>query len=408
MSRLTKDSRIDTREARARLKQRQQPYRRQIHPGLAIGYRKGKRGGVWVVRKLISKDQYTFDRLSFADDHQNANDVDVLSYAQAHRKALEFSSAEIQGPYTVGEATRDYLDWFKAHKKSLYTTDKRISTRILPQFEKRQLDSLTTAELTRWHYDLATHRCGKTKPTLVGDADVLRKRKASANRTLTVFKAILNRAWRNGKVKDNAQWRRVKPFENVDEARKIFLQEDQCRRLINAAQGDFREYVRALLYTGARPGKELEHIRVRDFDAATGTIHIPDGKTGARDVFLTDEAVEFFSRLTTGRHSDDYLLVKADGKRWGTSHHARPMQGAAKAAKLPAETNAYALRHTYISLALKNGAPMQVVAENTGTSVRMIERHYGKFLNADRRRMFNQAMPSFGLEQDNVVTLNRH
>ena len=31
----------------------------------------------------------------------------------------------------------------------------------------------------------------------------------------------------------------------------------------------------------------------------------------------------------------------------------------------------------------------QVVAENCGTSLRMIEKHYGKFPKADRRAMFN-------------------
>jgi hypothetical protein len=31
----------------------------------------------------------------------------------------------------------------------------------------------------------------------------------------------------------------------------------------------------------------------------------------------------------------------------------------------------------------------QVVAENCGTSMRMIESHSGKFLKADRRAMFN-------------------
>ena len=170
MSRLTKDSRIDTREARTRLKQRHDPYWRQLYSGLAIGYRKGKRGGVWVVRKLIDKDQYTYDRLGFADDRQDANDVDILSYTQAHRKALEFSNTETYGPYTVGEAARDYLNWFKARKKSVYTTEKTIHAHILPQLEKRQLASLTTTEITRWHHSLAispVHRRGKAKPTLV-------------------------------------------------------------------------------------------------------------------------------------------------------------------------------------------------------------------------------------------------
>ncbi len=61
-----------------------------------------------------------------------------------------------------------------------------------------------------------------------------------------------------------------------------------------------------------------------------------------------------------------------------------------KAAKVPAETTFYALRHTHISLALLAGVNIQVLSENTGTSVRMIEQYYGKFLRADRRAMFDK------------------
>jgi hypothetical protein len=41
-------------------------------------------------------------------------------------------------------------------------------------------------------------------------------------------------------------------------------------------------------------------------------------------------------------------------------------------------------------MALLAGVPIQVVAENCGTSVRMLEKHYGKFLSTDRREMFNK------------------
>jgi len=57
---------------------------------------------------------------------------------------------------------------------------------------------------------------------------------------------------------------------------------------------------------------------------------------------------------------------------------------------VPAETVLYWRRHTHISLALLAGVNIQVRAENVGTSVRMIEKHSGKFLNRDRRTMFDR------------------
>src|SRR5215510_14432142 len=45
----------------------------------------------------------------------------------------------------------------------------------------------------------------------------------------------------------------------------------------------------------------------------------------------------------------------------------------------------YATRHTFISLALTKGARIKWVAEYCGTSVAMIEAHYGRYLGGDSR-----------------------
>lgn len=86
MSRLTRDVRLETREARSRLKQQHEPYWRLVHQGLYIGYRKGPRGGVWFLRRLVGR-RYLKSRLGLADDTRDANGAQVLSYKQAHKKA---------------------------------------------------------------------------------------------------------------------------------------------------------------------------------------------------------------------------------------------------------------------------------------------------------------------------------
>ena len=47
------------------------------------------------------------------------------------------------------------------------------------------------------------------------------------------------------------------------------------------------------------------------------------------------------------------------------------------AAKLPAETTAYTLRHSVISDLVHDGLDLLTVAQIGGTSVHMIEKHYG-------------------------------
>lgn len=66
------------------------------------------------------------------------------------------------------------------------------------------------------------------------------------------------------------------------------------------------------------------------------------------------------------------------------------MREAAKRAKLPKGTVFHALRHTFIASALTGGVDIYTVAKITGTSVRMIEEHYGKLLQDDARARLNR------------------
>ena len=50
MARTLRDAKLDTRSRRAKLKARREPYWRSISEGLAIGFRKGAKGGTWIAR----------------------------------------------------------------------------------------------------------------------------------------------------------------------------------------------------------------------------------------------------------------------------------------------------------------------------------------------------------------------
>jgi len=78
-------------------------------------------------------------------------------------------------------------------------------------------------------------------------ADGLRKRRATANRILTVLKAALNHAWKSGHVSSDDAWRRVKPFRAVETARVRYLSDAECVRLVNACEPAFRNLVRGAL-----------------------------------------------------------------------------------------------------------------------------------------------------------------
>ena len=66
------------------------------------------------------------------------------------------------------------------------------------------------------------------------------------------------------------------------------------------------------------------------------------------------------------------------------------MKVAAKAARLAKGAVFYTLRHTFIASAITGGVDIHTVAKITGTSVRMIEQHYGKLLQDDARERLNR------------------
>ena len=49
--------------------------------------------------------------------------------------------------------------------------------------------------------------------------------------------------------------------------------------------------------------------------------------------------------------------------------------------------------------------PAQIVAENVGTSVTMIEKHYGKFLPSEKRRWLERGRIELDVPESNVVNI---
>jgi len=205
-----------------------------------------------------------------------------------------------------------------------------------------------------------------------------RRRKATANRILTILKAALNRAWRDGKTPSDSAWRRVEPFESVESARVRYLSIAEATRLINASDADFRRLVRGALETGARYG-ELCALLVSDFNRDSGTIAIRQSKAGKpRHVVLTDGGAAFFRSITAGRAGSEFLFIKDNGDAWLPSHQAAPMAEVNKRAAIDPPINFHGLRHTWASHAVMGGVPLIVVAKNLGHSdTRMVEKHYG-------------------------------
>jgi integrase len=425
MPRQIRDSSLETRTARSRLKVQHKPYFRLIEPGLHIGFRKLTSGpGAWVVRRYKGDGVYSVENLRtphgalvLADDFEEPNGVTVLSFAQAQQQAArikQVKSDHAVGPYTVAAAMEDYFTYLAADGRaahSIYDGRRRDQAFIRPALGNVRLSALTTERLRRWRDELA--RAAPRLRTSKGDDqkhrepastdDARRARRATANRTWTILRAALNHAFRDGKIESDLAWRKVKPFRAVDAARLRYLSIPEAKRLINACDPALRPLVQAALQTGARYG-ELCALTVEDFNADVGAVAIRQSKSGRpRHIALTDEGRAFFERLTAGRGGAELMFGQ-----WRKSNQIRPMAQAVAGAKIEPRISFHGLRHTWASHAVMNGVPLLVVAKNLGHSdTRMVEKHYGHLAPSYIADAIRAGAPRFeSVEPDGVIPIS--
>ncbi len=395
MARMKRDSTLETREGRKKLKQQTNPYWKPLHRNGHIGYRKGKNSRTWYARYKNegTNTGYKTATIGKADDFEDANGMTVLSYREAQQQALEwFKEIELQraghlpsGKYTVKDAINDYGDWYMAHRKSWDKTALQIEAHILPVLGEIELSRLTTHMIRDWHQKIAEtpprRRTSKYSEHqnlgALNNEDARRKRKSTANRILTILKAALNKAYEEGKISSDDAWRRVKPFKSVENAKIRYLTQDEIKRIINATIPEFRPMVQAAIYTGCRYG-ELCSLTLADCNLETGTLRIASSKSGKpRHVILNDEAQAFFGQHTLPlQNSDDLVFSRRNGEVWGRSHQTRRLKEASEAARINPAVSFHILRHTHASQLAMAGVPMAVIAEQLGNSAAICEKHY--------------------------------
>lgn len=367
-----------------------------ISPGIRLGYRRGRgtrgQGGSWLAASRSADGKRVQTRLGRADDLSAADGAGILTHEQAKEAARAWvkslrSAPDAQPALTVADALERYLEARTAEgMKAVYDARSRARVHILPKLGALRVADLTLDKLRRWRDAMVTapkrlrtarHAIkANTRDVDVSDPEALRRRRDTANRTLTLLKAALNWAYQHQLIESDRAWRLLKPFRDTGAARVRFLDAAEQRRLLNTAQGALRDLVAAALMTGARFG-ELATLTVRDFDSANGTVFIERSKNGrARHIPLTAGGAALFERLAVGRDPRAPLLRGETGEAWKPAQYQRAFKAALERAKLESIT-LHELRHSYASAMVRNGAPLIVVAEALGHSgTRMAEKHY--------------------------------
>ena len=209
---------------------------------------------------------------------------------------------------TVRQAMTRYVEHKQTLGQPVDDVQSRGSAHILPLLGDLVVEQLTAEQLRRWLATMADapaqNRPKQGKLSFRAEPkteDDVRRRRATANRLLTMLKAMLNHAYDEGQISNRDAWgRKFKPFRDVETARVRYLSVAEAQRLLNVCDQDFRPLVRAALETGCRYS-ELARLEVHDFNKDAGTVTIRKSKTSkARHVVLTDDGWAFSSN--TAQH----------------------------------------------------------------------------------------------------------
>jgi integrase len=274
--------------------------------------------------------------------------------------------------YSVEAACRDYVDDRRSEKNEAcaHDADKRFERTVYgTAFGKLPLARLSSLDIKSWRRETGLS-------------------KSSQNRTMTALRAALNLAVQNRRVAADRriEWASVRQHKGVSQRRMLFLDVDQRRQLISHATGSVRDLIAGMALTGARPG-DLTGARRSQYDSRTRSVTFA-AKNAIRTVPLPNAAVALFDRLAQGKLPTDFLFTRDDGKPWAHSDWDELVRAAAQKAGLPAGVCLYTMRHSFITQSLMDGMSTLDVARISGTSLAMIERHYGHLvMNAARERL---------------------
>jgi integrase len=420
--------------ARARSKLGLGVYWRRVDAEAHLGYRKGKRSGIWFVRWRNHYDGANYKQapVGVANDVNDKVAEGMLTFEQAVTQARNLvtrhrteAAAQAAGPApTVRTAVETYIrernarDSRRAGREIRSDAGHRLRRYVLGQGERGGQEAVEAASLAAvalhvlqvddlllWREGLPAELKATTKQRLINDL------KAGLNGAwprLSVEQKKLNPAFLSI-IKDGFKAERIDDDDEVSVARdNQILTDAQVSNLLRAAReidreqgfdGDLYRLVVCLAATGARFA-QARRMRVGDLQASEHRLMVPGSYKGrggnggyvpfpvGEDIIeallqgILDRPKEaiLFERWSYEQEAGGIVWRKSKRGPWKTAELTRPWRSIRERAGLP-EAIPYALRHSSIVRGLRNRLPIQHVAKLHNTSVKMIERHYAKYIS---------------------------
>lgn len=365
-------SKVSERDA---LRPQREPYWQRLWPRCFLGYRPSKKGGAgtWIARAYDDEQQrYQQKALgSFVDHAPRERFTLAKRTAEQFAADVERGGLPDQSVDTVADACRKFAE--------TRSEDEARFRRFVysDPIGKIKLTRLRRSHVEHWRARLAETpaRVSRRKK----GKQVTRKRSpATLNRDMAALRTALGRFIALGRPGSEGAWQEaLRPIKNAARRRTLYLTRDQRRILVEHVDPEAEPFVRGLCLLPLRPGA-VSALAVADFDRETSELTIMKDKAGERRRILVPEsAAELFRKTAEGKKPKAPLFTRANGAPWDKNSWKIPIAKAVRAGKLPPNATAYTLRHSTITDLVASGLPLLTVAQISGTSAEMIERHYG-------------------------------
>jgi integrase len=264
----------------------------------------------------------------------------------------------------------------------------------------------------RWvGYPLWRKKTGEGQHGRVSDATIRYE--------MSIFRSIMAYAASKKYIPENQIFKGRLPLAKV--RREEFTPEEYrklhtfARSWIKKAKAPHHLWYRTVAYnfllimcnTGMRP-PEAKNLRWRDIATRTDNegrpfvvLHVR-GKDKFRNLVAAPNVAEYLSRIqeiSKASGPDDFVFTTYQGERASTLY-ASMIQSLLTDAKLRVSSSGshrstYCFRHTYATFRLTEGVDVYFLAKQMGTSVQMIEDHYGHINPVKNAERILQGMPGW-------------
>ncbi len=378
----------------------------ELKPGLIIFRRGDLQHRRWYCRiKVPQEDRYKTVSLKTTDINEardKAYDFDAeLRFKIKHEMPLFTRTfRQVAQEYSDFQKDRSIAGQITHHRWRVY--DSHIRSQLNRYVGDTQISLIRQ---DKWNnYPIWRQKNGKGRSTdRVSDGTIRGE--------MDTFRSVIAFAASKNYIRDSQVFKGKLPVSKA--RREEFTPQEYralhtfARKWIKEGRNESNIWYRTVVYnfvlimtnTGMRPS-EAKNLRWRDFavqNDAKGRQFVRlavHGKGKHRNLVAAPNVAEYFERIRTiskATKPDDFVFTTDKGTQARTLYHSLIerllIESKLQKSSSGSRRSTYCFRHTYATYRLTEGVDVYFLAKQMGTSVKMIEDHYGHVTpvkNADR------------------------